>query len=80
MFVLTNPFFWAFMGMFGLFIGIALVSGIKLGQNALLGFATILVGDSARVVLVLPFCSQPRFEIGIWNWLITSGWKYIFLG
>lgn len=70
MFVLTNPFFWAFVGMFGLLGGIALVSGIKLGQNALIGFMTILVCDSARIILVLPFCIQPRFEIGIWNWVI----------
>ncbi len=70
MLVFTNPFFWAFVGMFGLLVGITLVSGIKLGQNALIGFTTILVSDSARIVLVLPFCAQPRFEIGIWNWLI----------
>ncbi len=70
MFVLTNPFFWAFVGMFGLLVGIALVSGIKLGQNALIGFTTILVCDSARIILALPFCTQPRFEIGPWNWMI----------
>ncbi len=70
MFVLTNPFFWAFVGRFGLLVGTALVSGIKLGQNARIGFTTILVCDSARIVLVLPFCIQPRFEIGLWNWVI----------
>ena len=70
MFVLTNPFFWAFVGMFGLLVGIALVSGIKLGQNARIGFMTILVCDSARIILVLPFCLQPRFEMGLWNWVI----------
>ncbi len=70
MFVLTNPFFWAFVGMFGLLVGIALVSGIKLGQSALIGFTTILVCDAARIILVLPFCTQPRFEIGLWNWVI----------
>ena len=70
MFVLTNPFFWAFVGMFGLLVGIALVSGTKLGQNALLGFITIVICDTSRIVLVLPFCPQPRFEIGIWNWIL----------
>ncbi len=70
MFMLTNSFFWAFIGMFGLLIGTVLVSGIKLGQNALLGFATIMICDSARIILALPFCVQPRFEIGIWNWII----------
>ncbi len=70
MFVLANPFFWAFVGMFGLLAGIALVSGIKFGKNALIGFITILVCDSSRIILVLPFCLQPRFGIGIWNWVI----------
>ena len=70
MFVFTDPFFWAFVGMFGLLIGIVLVSGIKLGQNAFLGLITIMVCDCSRIILVLPFCSQPRFHIGIWNWII----------
>ena len=34
-----DPFFWAFIGMFGLLAGSALVSGTKLSKNALLGFA-----------------------------------------
>jgi len=29
-----------------------------------------MVCDLSRIVLVLPFCPQPRFEIGIWNWII----------
>jgi protein-S-isoprenylcysteine O-methyltransferase Ste14 len=70
MFIFTNPFFWAFVGMFGLLAGIVFVSGIKLGQNALLGLITIMICDSSRILLVLPFCPQPRFEIGMWNWII----------
>jgi protein-S-isoprenylcysteine O-methyltransferase Ste14 len=70
MLILTNLFFWAFVGMFGLVVGIALVSGIRLGHNALLGSLTIMLCDLSRVLLVLPFCPQPRFEIGIWNWII----------
>jgi len=72
MFLLTNPFFWAFVGMFGLLVGVVLVSGTKMGQNAVLGFITILICDSSRIILVLPFCVQPRFDLGIWNW-ITGG-------
>ena len=70
MFILTNLFFWAFVGMFGLLVGIALVSGIKPGQNAILGVVTIMACDFSRIILVLPFCPQPRFELGIWNWTI----------
>ena len=68
--ILTNLFFWAFVGMFGLLVGISLVSGIKLGRNALIGLVTIMVCDISRIILVLPFCPQPRFEIGIWNWIV----------
>jgi protein-S-isoprenylcysteine O-methyltransferase Ste14 len=70
MFILTNLFFWAFVGMFGLLVGIALVSGIKLGQNALIGLITITVCDCSRIILVLPFCPQPRLEMGVWSWII----------
>jgi hypothetical protein len=69
-FVLQDPFFWTFIGMFGLLAGAALVSGTKLGRNALVGFAVVMVCDAARIVLVLPFCLQPRFEIGVWNWIV----------
>jgi protein-S-isoprenylcysteine O-methyltransferase Ste14 len=71
--ILTNLFFWAFVGMFGLVVGIALVSGIKLGLNAVFGYITIAICDLSRILLVLPFCPQPRFEIGIWNWIIGGG-------
>ena len=70
MFVLQNLFFWAFVGMFGLLVGIAMVSGIKLGQSALLGLTTIMVSDFSRIILVLPFCPQPRFDIGVWSWVV----------
>ncbi len=67
---LTNLFFWAFIGMFGLLLGVAFVSGIKLGQNPLFGVITIMICDFSRIILVLPFCPQPRFQIGILNWII----------
>jgi protein-S-isoprenylcysteine O-methyltransferase Ste14 len=70
--ILTNLFFWAFVGMFGLLVGIAFVSGIKQGQNVILGVVMIMICDFSRIILVLPFCPQPRFEIGIWSW-ITGG-------
>ncbi len=69
MFILTNPFFWAFISMFGLLVGIAMVSGINPGKSASLGFIVVLVNDLSRIILVLPFCLQPRFEIGVWSWV-----------
>jgi len=56
--------------MFGLLVGILLVNGIKLGQNARLGLITIMICDSSRIILVLLFGPQPRFEIGVWNYII----------
>jgi len=70
MFVLQNPFFWAFIGMFGLLAGTAAVSGTKFGRYAPLGFIIVMICDLARVMLVLPVCVQPRFEIGYWNWIV----------
>ncbi len=67
--VLSDPFFWAFISAFSLAIGLAMVAGIKPGSNSLLGFAVIIVNDLSRIVLVLPFCIQPRFEIGVFNWI-----------
>jgi protein-S-isoprenylcysteine O-methyltransferase Ste14 len=68
-FVLRDPFFWAFLSMFGLLAGTAAVSGTKLGRYGPLGFITVMVCDLARVMLVLPLCPQPRLEIGYWNWI-----------
>jgi hypothetical protein len=70
--IVTDPLFWAFIGMFGLCIGVAMASGIRLGSNPLLGSAVIAVNDLARIVRVLPFCILPRFEIGVWNWIAGS--------
>jgi protein-S-isoprenylcysteine O-methyltransferase Ste14 len=70
MYVYENPFFWAFVSMFGLLVGTALVSGIPYRLGALLGFATVMVNDFARILLVLPFVTQPRFDIGAWNWIL----------
>jgi protein-S-isoprenylcysteine O-methyltransferase Ste14 len=67
--IFRDPFLWAFIGMFGLLAGAAMVSGTKLGRCPLLGFAVVMVCDLARIVLVLPFCPQPRFEVGIWHWI-----------
>jgi protein-S-isoprenylcysteine O-methyltransferase Ste14 len=70
MYLYENPFFWAFLSMFGLLMGTALVSGIPLGRSGLLGFVIVILNDFARILLVLPFVTQPRFDIGAWNWIL----------
>jgi protein-S-isoprenylcysteine O-methyltransferase Ste14 len=64
-----EPFFWAFLGMFGLLAGTAAVSGTRLGRHTPLGFIIVMICDLARIMLVLPLCPQPRFDIGCWNWI-----------
>ena len=59
----NNPFFWAFISMFGLVGCGAVVSGMKLGKFPLFGAIVVVIFDLGRVLLVLPFCPQPRFEI-----------------
>ena len=70
MYVYEDPFFWAFVSMFGLLAGMALVSGIPLGRNPIVGSITVMVNDFARILLVLPFVDQPRFDWGVWNWIL----------
>lgn len=66
--ITANPFFWAFVSMFGLFMGIVSVSGIKLGPHNLLKLISYIISDGSRLILVMPFCLQPRIGIGAWRW------------
>jgi protein-S-isoprenylcysteine O-methyltransferase Ste14 len=70
MYIYENPFFWAFVSMFGLLMGAALVSGIPWSKNPVIGFVLVIVNDFARILLALPFVIQPRFDLGAWNWVI----------
>ncbi|MHA2028052.1 MAG: methyltransferase family protein [Candidatus Kariarchaeaceae archaeon] len=70
MVIIDNPFFWAFVSMFGL-VGAGTVVGSKrFGRNALFGLIIVLVFDLGRLILVLPYCDQPRFDIGGFHWII----------
>ena len=76
MLVFKNPFFWAFISMFGLVGCGAVVSGSKLGKFPLFGAIVVFIYDLGRVILVLPFCQQPRFEL--WNvHLYIGGFVFI---
>ncbi len=59
----NDPFFWAFISMFGLVGCGAVVSGPKLGKYPLFGATVVIIFDLGRVLLVLPFCEQQRFEL-----------------
>lgn len=67
---LNDPFFWAFLSMFGLVGACAVVGSRKLGNYPLFGITVVTIFDLGRFALVLPFCSQPRFDLGGWHLLI----------
>ncbi len=68
--LLTNAWFWAFIAMFGLQCASFVVSGQRLGPNLVFTTCALLAVTVGRILLVLPFCPQPRFDISIWNWII----------
>ena len=59
----NNPFFWALVSMFGLVGACSVVGTQKVGKHPLIGAVTVFVFVLGRVILVLPHCIQPRFEI-----------------
>ena len=67
--VLNNPFFWAFAGMFALVAGDAIQGSPVIGKNTSFGLAVVLTATFSRVVLVLPFVTQPRFGEGPVLWV-----------
>ena len=67
---LNDPFVWALISMFGLVGACSVVGTKKVGRNTLLGFLIVAIFDLGRFILVLPFCDQPRFDIGGWHGLI----------
>ena len=66
----TNPFFWALMSMFGMVGATSLFSIHKLRRRVVFVTIALILVTVGRIVLVLPFCEQPRFEIGGWHWII----------
>jgi len=61
---LNDPFFWALISMLGLVGACSVVGTKKVGRNPILGFFIVTIFVLGRVILVLPFCHQPRFDIG----------------
>ena len=60
----TNPLFWAFVGMFGLVCCCGVVGTERLGKHTAFGFFAVAIFDLGRFLMVLPFCPQPRFDLG----------------
>ena len=69
----SNPFFWALLSMLGMVGATSLFTRHKLRHNLLFVSAVLTLVTVGRIVLVLPFCKQPRFEIGDWYGIIGGG-------
>lgn len=56
--------------MLGMIGATSLFARHKLRHNIVFVSITLVLVTVGRIVLVLPFCRQPRFEIAGWNWII----------
>jgi protein-S-isoprenylcysteine O-methyltransferase Ste14 len=60
--ILTDPWFWAFLAGIGWGLGFAVVGSQNLGNSLGFGVAMFILAEVPRIVLPLPFVSQPRIE------------------
>ena len=67
--IVSNPFFWAFLAMFAFVGGNAIQGAPVVGKNPYFGFLVVITATFSRVLLVLPFVSQPRFGNASVLWL-----------
>jgi protein-S-isoprenylcysteine O-methyltransferase Ste14 len=58
----TNPFFWALMSMLGMVGATSLFAKHELRRSFFFVAISLTLVTIGRLVLVLPFCGQPRFE------------------
>lgn len=64
----TDPFFWALTAMFGMVGATSLFSRQCFRDNTVFVSIVLILVTLGRILLVLPFCRQPRFEAIIWHW------------
>lgn len=60
--ILMDPRFWAFLAAIGWALGFAVVGTQILGGSLGFGIAMFILAEVPRIVLPLPFVSQPRIE------------------
>ncbi len=63
----TDPFFWALTSMFGMVGATSLFSRQSFRDNTAFVAIVLVLVTVGRIVLVLPVCPQPRFELGGWH-------------
>lgn len=64
----TDPFFWALLSMFGMVGATSIFVRQRLRHSFAFVTVVLTLVTAGRLVLVLPFCPQPRFEAVIWHW------------
>lgn len=68
--VLSEPFFWAFVAAVAMVGGNAIQGSPVVGRSTAFGFVVVATATLGRVVLTLPFVTQPRFaESGVVLWV-----------
>ncbi len=65
----TSPFFWALVSMIGLQGATHVVGGHRIGRSLWFVSLVLTLVTAGRIALVLPFCAQPRFDLGPWGWV-----------
>jgi protein-S-isoprenylcysteine O-methyltransferase Ste14 len=61
--LLTDPWFWAFLAAIGWGLGCAIVGTQTLGRSLAFGIPVFILCEAPRILLPLPFVSQPRVEV-----------------
>ncbi|MCP5057993.1 MAG: isoprenylcysteine carboxylmethyltransferase family protein [bacterium] len=79
--ILTDPFFWALLSAVGMGAGNTIVADV-LPRSRFLGALVVASVMLGRILLVLPFCPQPRFELAGLHWplglvLIGAGAAFV---
>ena len=67
--IITNPFFWALISIFGLLGASTVVTNARAGRSRALAALSGLFFTIGRLMLVLPVCPQPRFASEGWHWV-----------
>lgn len=64
---------WAAVSLFGLILTSTVIAAEALRRSRLVGFIGVTLFALGRVVLVLPYCPQPRLEFAMWHWIAGAG-------
>jgi protein-S-isoprenylcysteine O-methyltransferase Ste14 len=60
----NGPFFWAFIAVVGWFLSLLIVGSKTFGRSRSFGIFAVALVEIPRIILPLPFISQPRFGDG----------------